>query len=106
MNSAGKKRWIVALLALALIVHCVRETRPKAFAIESVSFRDGAPGTVASNVIWLLTKTGNIEIKEFNDNGFYTSARISILGDEMEFIGLPFTGKFYRLDDSQNSSVK
>jgi hypothetical protein len=104
MRIGGKTRLVIVLLAAALLVHSVRETRPKAFSTELLTFREGTSGTMASGAVWLLDKTGNITVKEFKDHGFYTSARISILGNEQEVIGLPITGKFYRFGDSKKSS--
>jgi hypothetical protein len=91
---------------MALLVHSVRETRPKAFSTELLTFRGGTSGNMASGAVWLLDKTGNVTVKEFKDYGFYTLARISIVGQEQDVIGLPITGKFYRLGDSKKSSSK
>jgi hypothetical protein len=41
---------------------------------------------------------------EFKDNGFYTVARVSMLGKERTFVGLPIVGKFYLVDQSGNGS--
>lgn len=104
MRIGGKTRLVIVLLAMALLVHSVRETRPKAFSTELLTFREGTSGNMASGAVWLLDKTGNVTVKEFKDHGFYTSARISILGNEQDVIGLPITGKFYRFGDSKKSS--
>lgn len=106
MKISGNTRLIIALLAVGLLVHSVRETRPKAFSTDLLEYREGSAGATAAGAVWLLDKLGNVEVKEFKDYGFYTSARISILGNEQEVIGLPITGKFYRYGDSKKSSSK
>lgn len=106
MRITGKVRTVIVLLALGLLVHSIRETRPKSFSIGSLEFQDGTAGSLSYGTLWLLDKTGSIQVKQFTDNGFYTLAKVSILGEEREFVGLPITGKFYRLGDSKKPSDK
>lgn len=92
------------LLAIGALVHCVRETRPKEFSVDLLAQRDGAKGTVGSLLVWAFDATGNMRVIEFKDNGFYTVARVSMLGKERTFVGLPIVGKFYLVDQSGNGS--
>ena len=66
-----------------------------------LAYKQGGSGNVASGAVWLLDKTGNVKVIEFKDYQLFTTARISILGKEMKFIGLPVSGLFYRMDSPE-----
>jgi len=104
MNTKSLVRIGLILLALGALVHCVRETRPKKFSVDLLAQHDGVKGSVGSMLAWAFDATGNMQVIEFKDNGFYTVARVSVMGKERTFVGLPISGKFYRVDPSENTS--
>ena len=93
-------RFLAICLLWLFLTYLVTETRPKAFSTDMLAYKQGGSGNVASGAVWLLEKTGNVKVIEFRDYQFVTIARISILGKEMKFIGLPVCGRFYRIDRS------
>jgi hypothetical protein len=57
-------------------------------------------------MIFVLDSTGNIELLEFRDYGLFTHAKVKFGRDKWEMLGLPISGKFYRIDDNQKKAAK
>lgn len=86
------------LFGTLVFVLVAAQTRPTSFDVEQVALKEGWKGTVGSGLISLLDSTGNVEVTEFHDCQIFTVAKVKVLGKQFTFIGLPISGKFYRLD--------
>ena len=66
-----------------------------------MAVKDGWQGTLGTTLFAVMNATGNVEVVEFRDYGLVTTANVKIAGKQMQFVGLPISGKFYRVDSDE-----
>ena len=86
------------LFGTLVFVLVIAQTRPRSFDIDQIATKEGWKGTVGSGLFSLLDSTGNIEVTEFHDCQIFTVTKVNVFGKRITFIGLPISGKFYRLE--------
>jgi hypothetical protein len=92
---------LLAMIGGVFVIHAIRETRPKSFEINRVAVKRGWKGTLGTTLFAVMNASGNVEVVEFRDYGLVTTANVKIAGKSMQFVGLPISGKFYRVDSDE-----
>jgi hypothetical protein len=83
------------------VVNAIRDTRPKSFEVNRIAMKEGWEGTLGTSMFALMNAAGFVELVEFHDFAFVTYAKVKIGDKTFKMVGLPITGKFYRIDSEQ-----
>ncbi|MEY4566972.1 MAG: hypothetical protein RLY14_1942 [Planctomycetota bacterium] len=89
---------VLLILGFLFIVNAIRDTRPKSFEVNRIAMNEGWEGTLGTSLFAVLNAAGFVELVEFHDYAFVTYAKVKVGDKTFEMVGMPITGKFYRID--------